>query len=178
MTNFAKAYGEALYALAKDEHMEDALLSQLQTVCTLLGKNPDYMRLIESRAINKAERLSLLDQAFKGQVEPYLLNFMKILCERGAFGQLLACRDAYVKAHHEEHGIIPATVTSATPLSAQQQERLTQALAQKTGKTIVLSAKVDPSLGGGLRVEMEGRRYDNTVSSRMDHLRRALQAQS
>ena len=178
MTNLAKTYGDALYTLAQEEKLEEKLLEQLAAVCDLLAQNPEYVRLIESRAVSKAERLKLLDDAFHGRVEPYLLHFMKILCERGAFGQLPACRDAYVREYNESHGIVPAMAVSATPLSAEQQERLARALGEKTGKTIQLTVKVDPSLGGGLRVEMEGMRYDNTVASRMDHLRRALTAQS
>ena len=53
-----------------------------------------------------------------------------------------------------------------------------RALEKKTGKTVRLTVKVDPSLGGGLRVQMGGYRFDNTVVSRMDTLRRALLAQS
>ena len=61
-----------------------------------------------------------------------------------------------------------------TPLTAEQEKRLTAALEKKTGKTIVLTSRVDPSLVGGMRVEMDGKRYDNTVASKMEHLRRAL----
>ena len=91
MTELGRAYGSALYALAEDEKQEDAFLSQLGEVCKLLADNPDYVRLIKDKAIAKTERLALLDGAFSGQIHPYLLNFMKLLCERGAFGEMAAC---------------------------------------------------------------------------------------
>lgn len=90
MTELGRAYGSALYALAEDEKQEDAFLSQLGEVCKLLADNPDYVRLIKDKAIAKTERLALLDGAFSGQIHPYLLNFMKLLCERGAFGEMAA----------------------------------------------------------------------------------------
>ena len=92
MTELGRAYGSALYALAEDEKQEDAFLSQLGEVCKLLADNPDYVRLIKDKAIAKTERLALLDGAFSGQIHPYLLNFMKLLCERGAFGEMAACQ--------------------------------------------------------------------------------------
>lgn len=178
MTEFAKAYGGALYALAQEEKREDAILSQLTEVCALLRENPDYVRLLESRNVPKTERVSLLDAAFGGQVDAYLLNFMKILCERGAFGQLDACAKAYADAYDEAHGILPATAVTAKPLSEEQKQRLTEALEHRTGKTVRLSTRVDETLMGGMRVEMQGMTLDNTVASRMDRLRRALLAQS
>ena len=178
MTEFAKAYGGALYALAQEEKAEDAILSELSGVCALLRENPDYVRLLESRNVPKTERVSLLDAAFGGQVDAYLLNFMKILCERGAFGQLDACAKAYAAAYDEAHGILPATAVTAKPLSEEQKQRLTEALERRTGKTVRLSTRVDETLVGGMRVEMRGMTLDNTVASRMDRLRRALLAQS
>ena len=174
MTDLDKTYGGALYQLALEENLEDELLGQLGADCALMRETPEYLRLIGSRALPKAERLSLLDEAFSGKVHPYLLNFMKILCERDAFGRIEGCRDAFVTDYNERHGVIPAKVVSATPLTAEQEKRLTAALEKKTGKTIVLTSRVDPSLVGGMRVEMDGKRYDNTVASKMEHLRRAL----
>lgn len=178
MTNLAKTYGGALYALAQEEKMEEQLLEQLKAVCALLQENPDYTHLIESRTLTKAERLKLLDEAFASQVHEYLLSFMKILCERGAFSQMQGCLDAYVKGYNESHGIMPAKVITAEVLTDDQRKRLIAALEKKTGKTVVIDVKVDPSIGGGLRVEMEGMRYDNTVASKLEGLRRALSAQS
>ena len=178
MTEFAKAYGGALYALAQEEKLEDEILAQLDGVCAVLRENPDYARLIDSRNVPKAERVSLLDDAFAGKLNSNLLNFMKILCERGAFSQIFACGEAYGAHYDEAHGIVAATAVCAKPLSEDQERRLVEALERRTGKTIRLSVKVDPSLGGGMRVEMKGQRLDNTVATRMDRLKRALLAQS
>lgn len=106
MTELGRAYGGALYALAEDEQLENELLTQLDEVCKLLADNPNYVRLIKDKAIAKAERLTLLDGAFGGRIHPYLLNFMKLLCERGAFGEMPACRAEYMSCYNNKHGII------------------------------------------------------------------------
>ena len=178
MTELGRAYGGALYALAEDEQLENELLAQMDAVCKLLVDNPDYVRLIKDKAIAKNERLSLLDHAFSAQVHPYLLNFMKLLCERSAFGEMPACQAEYMSCYNNKHGIIPAKVISAEPLSETQLARLKEALERKSGKHVKLDLQIDTALGGGLRVEMAGKCYDNTLESRMDHLRRALAARS
>lgn len=178
MTELAKVYGDALYALAQEEGLEDALREELSAVCALLADDPAYVRLMNARSVPKAERLALLDEAFSGRVNGFLLNFMKLLCERGAFDQLSGCRDRFGAAYDEAHGILPATAVTASPMSEAQRERLIAALQKRTGKTIRLTERVDASLGGGVRLHMQGKTYDNTVASRMARLRRALSAQS
>ena len=76
MNDLAKAYGGALYELAREEQLEELLLGQLDTVDAVFRENPEYLRLMDSRALPKAERLALLDTAFAGKVHPYLVNFM------------------------------------------------------------------------------------------------------
>ena len=150
----------------------------LGEVCKLLADNPDYVRLIKDKAIAKTERLALLDGAFSGQIHPYLLNFMKLLCERGAFGEMAACQAEYISCYNEKHGIVPAKVFSAEALSDEQLARLKAALERTSGKHVTLDVHVDATLVGGMRVEMAGKSYDNTLESRMDHLRRVLAARS
>lgn len=174
MTELAKAYGGALYALALEENIETTVKEELALVCGILAENPGYIQLVESRAVPKAERLGLLDEAFSGKVHAYLLSFMKILVERGSFASLKECAEAFENAYNAQHGIVPATATVAEALTPDQQERLVRALEQKTGKKVLLTVKLDPSLRGGMRVEMEGQMYDNSVASRLGHLRRAL----
>lgn len=136
------------------------------------------MRLIKDKAIAKTERLALLDGAFSGQIHPYLLNFMKLLCERGAFGEMAACQAEYISCYNEKHGIVPAKVFSAEALSDEQLARLKAALERTSGKHVTLDVHVDAALVGGMHVEMAGKSYDNTLESRMDHLRRVLAARS
>ena len=176
MTELGRAYGGALFLLAQDEGIEKELLEQLNGVCHILKDNPMYMRLIRDKSITKAERLSLLDQAFSGQVHSYMLNFMKLLCERDEFGGIFDCLEDYHHRYNEKYGIVPAKVVAAEPLQEAQLVRLKEALERKTGKHVELSVQIDSTVVGGLRVEMAGKCYDNTLESRMDHLRRALTA--
>ena len=71
-----------------------------------------------------------------------------------------------------EEGV--ATVTTARELSQDEQQRLAAALGQQYGKDVQLHVVVDPSLIGGLRVEIGDDVIDGTVLSRLDEARRRL----
>lgn len=67
-----------------------------------------------------------------------------------------------------------ATVTTATPLGRVQADRLAGWLAAKYDRTISVNAVVDPSLVGGLRVQIGDDVIDATIATRLADLRQRL----
>lgn len=171
MTELAKRYGGSLYDLAAEEALEPALLADLTTAVDCFAADPAYLRLLSTPNIPKKERTGLLDTAFGGGVHPYVVNFLKILCDEGALRELPACARAYRTRYNAAHGILEVTATSAVPLAEPARAKLTEKLASMTGKTIDLTVKTDPSVLGGLRLDMQGTQLDGTVRHRLDTLR-------
>ncbi len=176
MTQVAKMYGGSLYDLAAEENIVAEVRSELDGVCGLLTEHPDYQHLLCLPNIPKKERCALLDEAFGGKIQPYLLNFLKILCENGTFAELNGCAQEYRNRYNEANGIVAATVTSAVALSDAETEALRASLAAKTGKQIELTAKVDPDCIGGLRVALEGTELDGTVKGRLAKMQKGLES--
>ena len=174
MTETAKMYGGSLYDLAAEEGLEPRILRELDEVTGLLKANPDYLRLLSTPSIPKKERCGLLDEALRGQVHLYVLNFLKILCEKGTLRELPGCARAYRIRYNEAHGILEATATSAIPLTVQQTEALHDKLETLTGKTVDLQTKVDAKVLGGIRLDIEGTELDGTVQNRLAALRRNI----
>ena len=84
MTETARMYGGSLYDLAAEEGLEARILGELDEAVALFKANPDYLHLLSTPSIPKRERCGLLDEALRDQVHLYVLNFLKILCEKGA----------------------------------------------------------------------------------------------
>ena len=124
MTETAKMYGGSLYDLAAEEGLETRILGELDEVQKLLKQNPDYLRLLSTPSIPKKERCGLLDEALRGQVHLYVLNFLKILCEKGTLRELSGCARAYRIRYNQAHGILEATAISAVPLTEQLKQRV------------------------------------------------------
>ena len=176
MTETAKMYGGSLYDLAAEEGLETRILGELDEVQQLLKQNPDYLRLLSTPSIPKKERCGLLDEALRGQVHLYVLNFLKILCEKGSLRELSGCTRAYRIRYNQAHGILEATAISAVPLTAKQRAALHAKLESLTGKTIDLKTKVDAKVLGGIRLDIEGTELDGTVQNRLASLRRDIAA--
>ena len=168
MTELAKLYGESLYDLAQEESLEDRILEDLDGAAACIKAEPAYLRLLSTPSVPKDERCGLLDEAFGASVHPYVVNFLKLLCREGALRDLPGCAGAYRKRYNKAHGVLEVTAVSAVALPADKQDKLRRKLAGMTGKTIDLTVKVDPSVLGGLRLDMDGTRLDGTVRHRLD----------
>ena len=174
MTEVGLNYGQALYSLAKDENLSREILEQLQVLQQSFSQEPDFLRLLSAPDLGKQERCKILEDCLRDKVHPYVLNFMKILTEKGSAKAFAGCVKAYVAQYNQDNGILPVLAVTAVALTAEQQMRLQEKLQQVTGKTVQLQNRVDPGCLGGVRLDFDGKSVDGTVKNRLDTLRRQL----
>ena len=174
MTEVGNVYGESLYELAKEENATKLIGQQLAVLQASFRQEPDFIRLLSSPNLTKAERCQILDDSFRGKVHPYLLNFMKILTEKGYMRYFSDCCDAFTEHYDQDNGILRVSAVTAVALSPEQTEKLTRKLNQITGKEIVLRNRINPAVLGGIRLDYDGQRLDDTVSHRLDAIRDLL----
>mgnify|MGYP002732341677 FL=1 len=91
MTQAVCTYAQALYDLAKEEGLGKTILEELKVLEKVFAENPQYSKLLSTPDIPKKERCGVLDEAFRGKVDPYVLNFLKILTEKGYIRQFSGC---------------------------------------------------------------------------------------
>jgi len=70
--------------------------------------------------------------------------------------------------------VVPAEVTTAAPLPAEQAAQLQQRLGTMIGRTVTLTTKVDPALIGGMVTRIGSTVYDGSVATQLASLRQRL----
>ena len=174
MTEVGNVYGESLYELAKEENLTKLIGDQLAVLQQAFRQEPDFIRLLSSPNLTKTERCQILDDSFRGRVHGYLLNFLKILTEKGYMRYFSDCCDAYTEHYDQDNGILRVDAVSAVELTDAQKEKLMQKLSRITGKEVALRNRIDPAVLGGIRLDYDGQRLDDTVSHRLDAIRNVL----
>ena len=174
MTQIGSVYGEALYTLALEEGLSASILDELSVLAASFQAEPDFIRLLASPNLSVQERCNILDDSFRGKVQPYVLNFLKILTEKGYMRHFSDCCKAYEESYNRDNGILPVTAITAVSLTPAQAEKLTKKLCGITGKQVKLYNRVDPAVLGGVRLDYDGKRLDDTVSHRLDAIRSLL----
>ena len=70
--------------------------------------------------------------------------------------------------------IIRGDVTTAAPLAAEKLRALEQGLQRATGRTVVLEARVDPAIVGGVVTRLGSTIYDGSVTTQLEKMKQAL----
>ena len=170
MTQAGSVYGQALYDLAKEERLSKTILQQLQALQTGFAREPDFLRLLSLPRLSKQERCAILDGSFREKVHPYVLNFLKLLTEKGYIRHFADCCVEFEQLYNRDNGILRVTAVTAVALTQEQTQRLEEKLGAMTGKTVVLKNRVDSRCIGGVRLDYDGKQLDDTLAHRLAEL--------
>ena len=174
MTDAANQYGKALYELCAEENLLKEVLPQLKAIEEAAAQEPKFLTLLSAPSVPKQERCRIIDTTFAGKVHPYLLNFLKILTEKGYMKQFPGCCRVFRELYNAAEGILCVTCVTAAPMASELKEKLILKLSSVTGKTIDLTCKVDPSCLGGVRLDFDGKQVDGTVRRRLEDVKSIL----
>ena len=160
-------YASAIFALALEEGTLEEVKSDLQSIALSFKKNPDYIKLLDTPALSKDERLSLIDEALSS-LSYSVRNLVKILCEKHLVYTVGELADSFIALYDAHNGIERVEAISAVPLTENQAEALVEKLSNMTGKKIILTNSVKPEILGGVILRYSGIQLDGSVKSRLD----------
>lgn len=174
MTEIGSIYGGALYDLAAGENLSEEILKQLQVLSHSFGEEPNFVNLLSAHSLSKEERCRIVDGSFADKVHPYVLNFLKLLTEKGYSRYFLDCANAFKVRYNVDNNILPVTAVTAVALREEQIARLVSKLEAQTGKTVELHNRIDPEVLGGIRLDFDNKCVDDTLAHRLDSIRHLL----
>lgn len=173
MASVDKVYGDALFGLIVDEEKQSLteILAQLKSVCGIFDSMPELVKLLKAPTVSKADKCAVINDAFKGHIHEYLLNFLLVLTENGRADRLGSITAYFNGLCNEYNGLADVDVVSAQPLSEETAEKIRLKMEQVTGKKVTLRLKTDPSIIGGVMISCGGTRIDGSVKTRLEQLR-------
>jgi F-type H+-transporting ATPase subunit delta len=176
MTNAtaARRYATALFTLARDANALDRIERDMRDMLKALQLKPDVQRYFVSPVANRAQKTALLERIFEGKVDRIALNALLLLVRKRRETLLPAIVVAYEKLALAERNRERLDVVSARPLESDELERMVARLSSAYGKQFEVSASVDQTLLGGVRLIMGDRYIDGSVAGRLDELAREL----
>jgi F-type H+-transporting ATPase subunit delta len=173
-----RLYAEAILHVAEEKGQAEELLEELNGLIEYLDGNPELDRFLASPMIEAEPREKVIEQAFRGKASDLLLDSLLVVNRKGRLSALRAIVAAYRAELRDLRGWVDVHVRTAVPLTPALRQRLEQTLATSTGRKPTLIEKVDPSVIGGLVVEVQGRKIDASVASRLHDLSAALLARA
>jgi F-type H+-transporting ATPase subunit delta len=170
-----RRYAVAIFQLATEAVKDEEVGQELGRFCSVFGV-PALSAVLTNPAFSVQSRKRVAVQvAEELKLSSLVIRFLSLLIDRDRLSYLQSIVVYYRRLQDEAHGRVQAGVMSATPLEAQEIDKVRSALKALTGKEVVLEEKTDAELLGGVVVEMEGKVYDGSLRTQLERLRKQIE---
>jgi F-type H+-transporting ATPase subunit delta len=171
----SKTYADALLGAAATPDQIEATLSELEEfISDVWEAEPRLAALLSADSFPSKEKDRILVRTLEGKASPIVLNFLRVLNRHGRLGFLPPIVRQARTIWDRKQNRRPVRVRSAVPLDEASQSALSDRLKQLIQATPILHLEVDPTLIGGLIIQVGDDVYDASVRTRLAKLRDRL----
>ena len=170
----AKPYARALYDAALEQNALADIVADIDKLRALIETSEEFGQLISSPVLSPQFKSETFEQIFADATHPLTINFLKLLASKQRERYLSAMIDVFSAIVDEAAGRLVAQVTTAVPLTPEQEEQLAAHLRAYSGKQVRLETTVDAEIQGGFIVQLDDTVFDASVATQLQRLRQQL----
>jgi len=175
LNSLATPYAEALLQVAESRQETDTVATQARELLLLWNSSAQLREAMASPVLEPEAKKAALSALFDGQVTASVQNLLKLLADRQRIAVLDAVLERLLELYRELRQITLAKVSSATPLSDEQQAQLNQKVQAIAGtQAVEFELSVDPTLIGGFVVNLGSQVIDASLAGQVRRLGLAL----
>lgn len=170
----AETYSSAIFELGQESGLLPQFDTDLSYVQDLFSTHEELRQILINPMLEVAGKKKILEQIFGSEVHPLIMNFLYVMVDRRRSPYIMETARAYVKRSRETRGILEAKVTVIEPLSETMREKVLKKLQDITGKECVIEEYVEPSILGGMVIQVGDTRIDGSMARRLEELKKSL----
>ena len=163
---------QTLLASAEREGRIDRVEDELFRFERIVAGDPALRDTLSSRNTDGAGKAALVHALLDGKAAPETVRLAEQAVRVPRGRRLDRVLEAYLELASRRRDELTARVTVAASLTEQQSARLRSALESHYGKAVTLQVVLDPTVMGGIRVQVGDEVVDGTVLRRLDEARR------
>ncbi|WP_017382141.1 F0F1 ATP synthase subunit delta [Paenisporosarcina sp. TG-14] len=170
----AKPYALALFQLAQEHNQLAHVEEDLREVKVVFKENPELSVLLASPKLSLDRKKEIIRELFSN-ANPFIVNTLQLLIDNKRINETVAVVTEFEELSNAAQGIADAKVFSTRALTDVEREAISTAFASKVGKkSLRIENEIDPSLLGGIRLQIGNRIFDNSVSAKLERLKKEL----
>jgi F-type H+-transporting ATPase subunit delta len=173
LEEIARVYGDALFAVAKEEDKIDEIRDELGEFADALNDDRDLQVFFFSPFFSSQEKRDGIAKAVKGASDEFE-NFLSLLAEKHRMPAIFRVRSHYDELWAEENKRLEVRVTSAVPLDESVVKRVGEEIERQTDRKIDLEAEVDEDILGGLVLRVGNMVLDASLREKLNRLRKEV----
>lgn len=169
----ARRYAEAMFQIALKQNTVDRTLEDVKNI-TQVFTNRKLAYLLREPKVPTQRKEKALREAFTTRVLPTSLNLALLIVQRELVDTMPNIAKELETLVLDYRNEATAEVTTAAPLDRAQSDLVKQSLEHSTGKSILMTTRVDPSILGGIIARVGDQLIDGSVRYRLQALEREL----
>lgn len=170
----AKPYARALYEAAVEQEVLPSITVDIEKLRELIEQSEEFTQFINSPLLTPQIKSDTFQQLFTDGMHPLTLNFFKLLALKQRERYLVAIMDVFSAIVDEAAGRVVAKVTTAVPITQNQEQQFVQQLSVYSGKQVRLETETDEQIQGGFIVQLGDTVFDASVTTQLQRLKRQL----
>ncbi len=163
---------QALLATAEREGRIDRVEDELFRFERIVAGDPGLRDTLSSRNTDAPGKVTLVHGLLEGKAAPETIRLTEQAVRAPRGRRLDRVMESYLELAAVRREELTALVTVAAPLTEQQHARLRSALEAHYGKSVTLQVVQDPTVMGGIRIQVGDEVVDGTVLRRLEEARR------
>ncbi len=167
----ARRYASALFQVALRTNTVQRTSEDLQRLQTLLDESPEFCAFLFDPRIARDRKRARMNELLQPLLQSHTLRLLELMVEKRREKLLYAICQEFQRLYEAHQGIVRATITSAIPLTPQEQSALVQKLEQGMGKQVIPTFEVESELLGGVKVQIGDYQIDGTLRCALENLR-------
>jgi F-type H+-transporting ATPase subunit delta len=173
MEEIAEVYARSIFEVAKEHDRLDDVREQLGQFADALEEDRDLAVFFFSPYFSTQEKEDGLKRVVT-DADDIVVNFLELLIEKHRMPVLFRIRRVLDTLWEDEHDVLPVEITSAIELDEATVKGIGDRIGEQTGRTVQLTAKVEPDILGGVVLRVGNQILDASIRNRLERLRRQV----
>ena len=170
----AAKYSQALFQLGK-EHDELAVLrEEINGIWKVINENDELKNVLFHQRILPDEKKKVLSEVFADDINPHVLNFMRLLIDKRREYFLEFIIKEFNDLVNKDENILTVKVTSAVTLKDDLLQKIRDKLDDILDYEIIIEKEQDPSILGGLVIQIGNRKIDGSIKRRLENIKDSI----
>jgi F-type H+-transporting ATPase subunit delta len=170
----ATRYAKSLLDLSNEQHTLDTVKGDINVFQKTVRSSVALQNLLKNPVVSSGDKIAILKKLFEKDFHKTTIGFLEIIVRKNRSNILENIADVFIEQFNAFNNIISASVKTAQPIDDKTASEVMLFIERQSGKKVALTKITDPSLIGGLVIQIEDKLYDASISGKLNNLKQNL----
>ena len=172
----AKRYAKALFGLAMEMNNLEEVRKDMELIFDVYKQNKDFRLILDAPIVSIDKKKAVLNSLFKKHVNEITLRYLMIILRKRREAYLGNIAEQFISLYKEFKSIIIVHLQTAAEIDDTIRNKVIKLLEDQTKGNIELHEAVKKEIIGGFILTYDDKKYDDSISTQLQLLRRDVAA--